>query len=105
MATATLKPVAVKIFPEKALTDAIIEWWKEETSKRENDPFSIPGTLYDVLADVDSLSAVNVLLVLEPIVGFGLPESIIKPGGYADRQDMIAHLLPAISALFTTRSH
>jgi hypothetical protein len=105
MATATLKPAAVKIFPEKELTNAIISWWDEETSKHIDNPFAAPGTLYDVLADVDSLSAVNVLLGLEPIVGCGLPESLIKAGGYSDRQEMIDHLLPAISAFLTKRHH
>jgi hypothetical protein len=105
MATATLNPTAVKTFPEKDLTDAIISWWTEETSTHTDDPFAAPGTLYDVLTDVDSLSAVNVLLVLEPIVRCGLPESLIKPGGYSDKQAMVDHLLPAISAFLTKRSH
>ena len=105
MATATLNPTAVKTFPEKDLTDAIISWWTEEMSRHTDDPFAAAGTLYDVLIDVDSLSAVDVLLVLEPIVGCSLPESLIKPGGYSDRQAMVDHLLPAISAFLTKRSH
>jgi hypothetical protein len=105
MAIAMPKRAAVKTAAEKELTDAIITWWAEETSKHADDPFAAPGTLYDVLTDVDSLSAVNVLLVLEPIVGCGLPESLIKPGGYSDRQEMIDDLLPAISAFLTKRNH
>ena len=105
MATATLKPAAVKIFRKEELTNAIVTWWDDETSKHIDDPFAALGTLYDVLTDVDSLSAVNVLLVLESIVGCGLPESLIKPGGYSDRQEMIDHLLPAISAFLTKRQH
>ena len=80
MATAILNPTAVKSFPEKDLTDAIISWWTEEMSRHTDDPFAAAGTLYDVPTNVDSLSAVNVLLVLEPIVGCSLPESLIKPG-------------------------
>lgn len=90
--------------PTKELTEAIVGWWEEQTLERNNDPFA-PGTLYDVLTDVDSLSAVNVLLLLDPIVGIELPESIIKPGGYSDRQEMIDHLIPAINELFSKRTH
>jgi hypothetical protein len=103
-ATAT-EPAATATFPEQELEDAIGKWWDEETSKRLNDPFAASGTLFDVLTEVDSLSAVNVLLTIEPIVGFAPPESIIKPGGYADRKEMIDHLLPALRKLYDKRSH
>ena len=102
-ATAT-EPAATSTFPETKLRDAIGKWWDEETSKRLNDPFA-GGTLYDVLTEVDSLSAVNVLLTIEPIVGFAAPESIIKPGGYADRKEMIDHLVPALRKIYDKQSH
>lgn len=104
MATAIAASAATSVLPEKELTDAIVDWWEEQRLERGNDPFA-PGTLYDVLTDVDSLSAVNVLLLLDPILGFELPESIIKPGGYSDRREMVDHLIPAISTLFSKRTH
>ena len=67
---------------------------------RSNDPFAA-GTLYDVLIDVDSHTAVTVLLTLEPIAGVHLPEAIIKPGGYSDRQQMVDDLIPKIEQLRT----
>jgi hypothetical protein len=104
MATATATPGVATGIPTKELTEAIDRWWEEQTLERTNDPFA-RGTLYDVLTDVDSLSAVNVLLVLDPIVGIKLPESLIKPGGYGNRQEMINQLIPAISNLFSKRTH
>src|SRR5947207_15719173 len=104
IATAT-NPAATRTFPEKELEDAIGKWWDEETSKRLKDPFAVSGTLYDVLTEVDSLSAVNVLLAIEPIIGFGPPESVIKPGGYANRREMIDHLSPKLRNLYIKRSH
>jgi hypothetical protein len=105
MMATVAKLAAVTIFPEQELEDAIAKWWDEETSKRLKDPFAVPGTLYDALTEVDSLSAVNVLLAIEPIIGFGPPESVIKPGGYANRQEMIDHLSPKLRNLYTKRSH
>lgn len=95
---------AINVLPEKELTDGIIRWWDDQTLERGNDPFA-PGTLYDVLTDVDSLSAINVLLVLDPILGIELPESVIKPGGYSDRQEMIDHLIPAIRTFCSKHPH
>lgn len=103
MATA-IAPPATNVLPEKQITDAIVDWWDSQALERGNDPFA-PGTLYDVLIDVDSLSAVNVLLVLDPILGIEIPESVIKPGGYSDRQEMIDHLIPAIRSFFSKRPH
>jgi hypothetical protein len=87
------------VFPEQKVKSAIEEWWDEETSKHLDDPFAVPGTLFDVLVEVDSLTAVNVLLVIEPILGLKATESLIRPGGYSDRNDMISHLMPALRKL------
>jgi len=102
-ATATVQQSAA-VFHEQQVKSAIEEWWDEETSKHLDDPFAVPGTLFDVLVEIDSLTAVNVLLVIEPILGLKLAESLIRPGGYTDRNDMIAHLMPALRNLFNQRN-
>jgi hypothetical protein len=102
MATVLANPAAA-VLPEKELREAMTQWWNEQQLDRRNDPFA-PNTLYDALTDIDSLSAVNVLLVLDPIVDMTLPDSIIKPGGYRDRQEMIDHLIPSIKKLFSKRT-
>lgn len=96
MATSTHSHITVETFPEEAVTEALAEWWDAETGTRRGDPFAIPGTLYDVVVDIDSLSVVNALLVIEEILGFEPPVTVIKKGGYRDRQEMIDHLVPAI---------
>lgn len=102
-ATGATAAAAATIFPERELKGAVGKWWDEETSKHLNDPFAVPGTLFDVVVEVDSLTAVNVLLVIEPIFGFEPPESLIRSGGYTDRNDMINHLLPALRTMFNKR--
>src|SRR5438874_683765 len=103
-ATATTAAAATT-FPEQELKAVIGGWWDDETSKHLNDPFAVPGTLFDVLVEIDSLTAVNVLLVIEPILGFEPPESLIRSGGYTDRKDMVDHLLPALRNMFRERGH
>jgi hypothetical protein len=46
--------------------------------------------------DLDSLVAVEALLVIEPFVPFDLPESLIRPGGYTSVDHFINDLLPKV---------
>jgi len=85
------------------LADAIRDWWDEQALERDDDPF-VDGTLFDVLIDVDSLTGVNVLLVLEPVAGISLPEWLIKPGGYTHREEMVNDLVPKIESLVSKQS-
>ena len=41
---------------------------------------------------LDSLAAVEVLVALDKLLGKKLPDSVIKPGGYADQEEFINHL-------------
>lgn len=45
---------------------------------------------------LDSLSVVDAICALEPIVGFELRESIVKTGGYSSIEAAIDHLMPKI---------
>ena len=91
---------AANYFPESAVTTALKDWWDKETTGRKTDPFAKPGTLYDTVVEMDSLSVVNVLVTIEKIVGFEPPVTIIKRGGYRDQQEMVDHMVPGIRALF-----
>lgn len=59
-----------------------------------------PGTTnqYSAAVHLDSLSVVDVLCDIEPIVSFPLKDSIVKPGGYGSIDEAIAHVLPRIEA-------
>jgi hypothetical protein len=54
-------------FDEKALLLDLKTWWDEQVGK--DDPFALPksapGTIMDVLPEVDSLATVTALIVME----------------------------------------
>ena len=90
-------------FPERELLAALEQWWEKEV---DDDPFADPakkGTLYDLLPTVDSLTLVNMLLTLESLLGFSLPISVIKRGGYRTKEEMTKHLLPRIRRAFEAK--
>jgi hypothetical protein len=47
--------------------------------------------------EIDSLVAVEVLTVIEGFIPFELPESLIRPGGYTNVNDVIDDLLPKVN--------
>jgi hypothetical protein len=51
----------------------------------------------------DSLVAVSILCVVEPIVGFELPESVVRTGGYRSVDSALYQLLPRIEAQWKKR--
>jgi acyl carrier protein len=105
MATTFHSPIPVETFAETALIKALTEWWDAEIDIRNNDPFARPGTLYDLVVDIDSLSMVNLLLEIEPTLGFKPPVTVIKRGGYRSCQEMIDHLVPAIREHYRKHSN
>ncbi len=47
--------------------------------------------------EIDSLVAVEALIVIESFVPFALSESIIRPGGYTSVDDFINDLVPKVN--------
>jgi hypothetical protein len=45
---------------------------------------------------VDSLVVVSILCAVEPIVGFELPESVVRAGGYTSVDSALGQLLPRL---------
>jgi hypothetical protein len=84
------------VLPENEIEATLRQWWNAEVQKGADDPFAkqreTAGTLYDVLVEVDSLTIIGVLADLGKIVGFKVPPSIIKRGGYSNCDEMVAHL-------------
>ena len=56
------------------------------------------GAIAQTLFQVDSLVVVSILCAIEPLVGFELPESVVRTGGYASVEQAIGQLLPKIEA-------
>ena len=61
---------------------------------------AIAGTAFEI----DSLVVVANLCAVEAIVGFQLPESVVRAGGYSSAQAALADLLPRIEAMWTKRN-
>lgn len=78
---------------------AIRAWWaqQEEDSRKLADPNQVPppgtGTVFDVAPVISSHHAIEVVLELEDIVGFKIPDSVVKRGGYLTCDEMVAHLV------------
>lgn len=53
---------------------------------------------------VDSLVVVSILCTVEPIVGFELPDSVVRAGGYGSIDSALASLLPRIEAQWNKKA-
>lgn len=94
-------------YSDEALTADLRAWWDGEVGGAD-DPFADPkpalsGTIFDVLPAIDSLGCVNGLLTIEKHVGFEVPPSILRRGGYSSFDDMTADLLPKVRAMMERR--
>jgi len=49
-------------------------------------------TVEDLVEPIESMTAVEVLVTLDEIVGLKLPNSVIKPGGYRSKEEFIDEL-------------
>lgn len=50
----------------------------------------------ELVAPVESLTAVEVLLDLDPIVGCKLPSSVIRAGGYMTKEEFLEKLTASV---------
>jgi hypothetical protein len=86
---------------EVALLADLKTWWDEAVG--QDDPFAPPkppsGTIMDVLPEVDSLSTVTALVVMESHLPCEVPPSVIRRGGYHGFDDMTQDILPKLRAL------
>ena len=96
-----LQTIALTSFPVEEVLSALDEWWESEQQDA-----ALPGdtnAAQDIMTptiEIDSHRAVRALLVLQEIVQFEIPESVIKDGGYDDFAEMREHLVPKVQALF-----
>jgi hypothetical protein len=102
MVTATLAPPLVKTAPfplaavEAKLRDELVEAAKIEASIRGISLPPDPKQISKAAVHVDSLVVVSILCAVEPIVGFELPESVVRAGGYTSVESALGHLLPCL---------
>ena len=88
-------------FDAKVLLAELKAWWDEQVG--QDDPFAPPkpppGTIMDVLPEVDSLAVVTALIVMEKYLPCEVPPTVIRPGGYHSFEDMTTDMLPKLQGL------
>lgn len=108
MAVSALAPSSIATpFPaaavETSLRSELLQAVKDEASIKG---ISLPSSNVDIAKapfQVDSLVVVSILCVVEPIVGFELPESVVRTGGYGSVDSALYQLLPRIEAQWKKR--
>src|SRR3954453_23442939 len=95
-------PVKTAPFPKAAveacLRNELIETVKAEAGVKGVALPSAPADIAKTSFQVDSLVVVSILCMVEPLVGFEFPDSVVRAGGYASVDSALAHLLPRIEA-------
>lgn len=96
-------PINTLGYDESAIAGALANWWKAELAEQAGDPFAKAtppsGSIFDVVPEIDSHSAVRALLEIEEHVSFEVPVCVIRRGGYKGLADMCSDLFPKIRAL------
>jgi hypothetical protein len=102
VATVTAKPGQTTAFPVSAveanLRAALLEAVNSTVALHG---IALPAATTDQYAaavHIDSLVVVDLLCGVEPIVGFELNDSIVKPGGYKSIDEAIGHVMPRIES-------
>jgi hypothetical protein len=83
-------------FPEQAIRDALEEFWDATIV-----PDQAVGLGLSPGATLDSLTATDVLITMESVLGLKdqeLPQTLVKSGGYESKEEFIEHLVGSIKA-------
>lgn len=99
MSTLTAAPVKTS-FPKAAVEKALLEGLAEAiASEAAIKGYAVPSTIAELVkaaTHVDSLLTVDILCTVEPIIGFKLPQHVVKTGGYDSIEAAVSHVLPRI---------
>lgn len=100
MVTVSELASSVAAFPSAAVTtclrNELIEAAKQDAAI---EGVALPTKVEELLplpVHMNSLVVVAILCAIEPIVGFELPESLVRTGGYHSIATALEHLLPRI---------
>ncbi|WP_156457485.1 hypothetical protein [Altererythrobacter sp. Root672] len=88
-------------FPHDEVLAALEQWWNDELADAAlPGDKALPPDIMTPAVEIDSHRAVRALVTLEEVVKFEIPESAIKEGGYDSFEEMKAHLIPEVAALY-----
>jgi hypothetical protein len=59
-----------------------------------------PPALLKMAVPLDSLSVVDLLCAVEPVIGFPLTDSLVRTGGYGSIEAAMDHLIPKLEAVW-----
>jgi acyl carrier protein len=100
-----LKKLPRPPYPKVQVQQVVRDWWTREQAELQKiaDPIDElqpnSGTVFDLVPVVSSQHAVEVVLDLEDLLGFEIPDSVIKRGGYHSCEEMVDHLDGKLAAL------
>ena len=98
------KKLAPQAFPKNQVEAALRGWWarQEEEMRRIADP--VPelqqdsGTVFSLVPLVSSHHALDAVLDIEKIVGYEIPDSVVKRGGYQSGDEFVGHMMGKLAA-------
>jgi hypothetical protein len=79
-------------------------WWdrQEEDQRRIADPVEElqpgSGTVFALVPLISSHHGLGAVLEVEKILGYKIPDSIVKPGGYQSRKEFLKHMSAKLAA-------
>jgi len=107
MATELDDKLHIKVFPLAAVQSCLLAELtllaEAEARVRGLEPPKAPPALLKMAIPLDSLSVVDVLCAVEPVIGFELRESLVRTGGYGSIEAAMDHLLPRLEATWTKK--
>jgi len=104
-----LKKPANPPYPSGKVQEVIRHWWKREQEDlhKISDPVDElkpnSGTVFDLVPVISSQHAVEVVLDLTEVMGFEIPDTVIKRGGYHSCDEMVEHLDTRLEVLHSER--
>jgi hypothetical protein len=95
----------MKKFPGNEIEKALRDWYKSKTSsplKRKR--LKIPGSIFDIQPEVSSQETTQIVVVIEPLIGFKVKTGeIIKPGGYRSVEEFVSYTLKSLERVYNNR--
>ena len=68
------------------LKNALSEFWDERSIPSDS---SAAASIDDFVDSLESITAVDVLLTMDNIIGQKIPTYVIKPGGYKSKDEFV----------------
>lgn len=78
---------------DEDLKIALSEFWDERAIPSDS---SMASSVDDFVDSLESITAVDILLTMDNILGKKVPLCVIKPGGYISKDEFVNHLSNAV---------